>query len=266
MINPFEFYDETYKWITPLIVQGVDIFRYLISNYGTVIDIKNNKQVSATVTAGYFSVHLHTINGIKKCLLHRLVAMAFVDGSWDLQVNHIDGFKNNNYYKNLEFVTARENLMHALDLGLNHRCEDKPNSKLTNNQVEEICKLLEGGFNYDDIIDKLELQNIPNINRILADIKRGKTYLTISKNYNIPVEKVRTNPKKYSLEQAEIICKAITENPEISNSELYELAGLACSTKEERKRSRGLIDSIKEGKSYKYILNKYKCNSKRFND
>lgn len=196
MINPFEFNDETYKWITPLMVQGIDIFRYLISNYGTVIDTKNNRQVNATVTGGYYSAHLHTINGIKKYLLHRLVAMAFIDGSWDLQVNHIDGLKNNNYYKNLEFVTPRENLMHALDLGLNYRGEDKPNSKLTNNQVEKICKLLEQGLNYDEIIDRLNLQNIPRINGILADIKRGKTYLTISKKYSIPTEKIRVHSKK----------------------------------------------------------------------
>lgn len=56
----------------------------------------------------------------KKCKsikysIHRLVAMAFVDGYKEsLVVNHIDGDNNNNHFENLEWVTSEENERHAI--------------------------------------------------------------------------------------------------------------------------------------------------------
>lgn len=51
--------------------------------------------------------------------VHRLVADTFYDGDHsNMQVNHIDGNKTNNYIGNLEFVTGSENVKHAYDTGL----------------------------------------------------------------------------------------------------------------------------------------------------
>jgi hypothetical protein len=50
--------------------------------------------------------------------VHRLVAEAFIGGSDGLQVNHKDGDKKNNAVFNLEYVTASENVLHAVRNGL----------------------------------------------------------------------------------------------------------------------------------------------------
>lgn len=66
---------------------------------------------------GYFSYNLTMPDGSKKrCLAHRLVALAFIpnDDENKNQVNHIDGNKLNNCTDNLEWVTQAENQQHAL--------------------------------------------------------------------------------------------------------------------------------------------------------
>jgi hypothetical protein len=258
MINPIEFIDEDYKFITQSMVPNVDIGRYLISNYGTVIDTwRNNVQTHINSGAGYLRVVLHLETGEQKMVLvHRLVAMAFVDGNWSLHVNHKNGIKGNNYYKNLEWVTPRENIIHAVETGLNYRGEDKPNAILSNEQVNDICRYLEAGFDYNYIVNALGLSTIQNIHNILHDIKCKKSWKFISKNYDIPTHKI-VNDRYLSNEQAIIICEAISQNPSISNKELFDIAGLDVSSSDKYSKARHCIESIKQKKAYKDISYKY---------
>ena len=56
----------------------------------------------------------------KKYLVHRLVAIAFIDNPNNLPiVDHIDGCKTNNNVENLRWVDYRTNTQAAYDLGLN---------------------------------------------------------------------------------------------------------------------------------------------------
>lgn len=68
-------------------------------------------------TVGYFIVHLSREHQIKQWHVHDLVALTFIGPKPNgLCVNHKDGIATNNRISNLEYVTYRENAMHALDV------------------------------------------------------------------------------------------------------------------------------------------------------
>lgn len=91
---------------------------YLVSNYGRIKN-KRTSQILKTncIRSGYKSICLqNNIAGKKTYKIHILVAKLFVKNPHHKKlVNHIDGNKFNNYYKNLSWVTARENVQHAID-------------------------------------------------------------------------------------------------------------------------------------------------------
>ncbi|ADE87501.1 HNH endonuclease [Deep-sea thermophilic phage D6E] len=94
-------------------------------------------------TGGYLFVGLLRDGERKLFSVHRLVAEAFLPNPENkTQVNHIDGNKKNNDVSNLEWVTEKENVNHAIKHGLlKNRGEDSPNSKLTKTDIENIRRM-----------------------------------------------------------------------------------------------------------------------------
>lgn len=121
---------------------------YQVSNFGRVkslrkirgIQIQKEKILtSQLVKGGYYRVNLCK-NGKCKCyLVHRLVAEAFIPEHFT--VNHKDGDKSNNTVDNLEWVTQKENNIHAYNTGLKPYGTQRADSKLTEQQVKEIRKV-----------------------------------------------------------------------------------------------------------------------------
>lgn len=86
---------------------------YQVSNMGRVRRNGNILSLN-TVGHGYHSVSLSKNGIVRKILLHRLVAEAFIPNPENKpQVNHIDEDKTNNTLSNLEWVTAKENMSHG---------------------------------------------------------------------------------------------------------------------------------------------------------
>lgn len=114
---------------------------YEVSSLGNVrplIASKRNPQRKCLMAhdgrRGYLQYRLY-INGVQASrYAHRLVAEAFIcPRSPGYEVNHIDGDKFNNAAANLEWVTRRQNLLHARRIGLPNRVR-----KITDEQVMDI--------------------------------------------------------------------------------------------------------------------------------
>ena len=112
-------------------VVGYEKF-YQVSNDGEVRGVERSVEVNKGIrifkskillpqnnNTGYLVVRLAK-NGIKKQkYIHKLVAEAFIlNPLQKLEVNHINGIKQDNSLKNLEYVTRSENCIHAFKLGL----------------------------------------------------------------------------------------------------------------------------------------------------
>ena len=122
-------------------------YNYYIYDDGRVYSEKTNKFLSTALDKdGYVKVSLiSTDNKRHRYSVHRLVLENFhpVDGMENLQVNHIDGNKQNNNLSNLEWVTSSENNAHAYRIGLKNQKGSKNNaSKLNEQDVKEIIDLL----------------------------------------------------------------------------------------------------------------------------
>lgn len=91
--------------------------KYLLSNYGKIQNIKTKKYLSINNDKkGYQFIRIISDSGkIIKHLIHRLVGFVFLgfpSGKLD-RINHIDENKSNNYYKNLEWITHKNNMIYS---------------------------------------------------------------------------------------------------------------------------------------------------------
>lgn len=103
-------------------LEGFEEFtNYSICSDGKVYSHKTEKALAIWENSdGYVIYHLS--NGRNESIYpkaHRLVALAFLESIPNMNyVNHIDGNKMNNHYKNLEWTNYEGNRVHAIENGL----------------------------------------------------------------------------------------------------------------------------------------------------
>lgn len=116
--------------------------RYRVSDQGRVKSIRRFRKLVLKWRrmGAYLGVGLRG----KGFYIHRLVLLAFVGPLPEDkdEANHKNGVKSDNWLENLEYVTRRENSLHAYRTGLiSRRGELNGRAKLSNNDVRFIRKL-----------------------------------------------------------------------------------------------------------------------------
>ena len=124
-------------------IPGTD---YLVYSDGRIWSNKTHRFMKQCSNGRYMKVALCIKGKLKQFLVHRLVAKSFVPNPENKrEVNHIDGNKTNNKVSNLEWVTARENQIHAVKTGLKKHGTDLWNGKFNKEQVVDIIKQHQNG-------------------------------------------------------------------------------------------------------------------------
>lgn len=111
----------------------------------------------------------------KRFLIHRLVALAFIDNPLNKpQVNHIDGNPSNNDMDNLEWCTQSENMKHAFRTGL--QTPNITNAKLTKKNIFEIFEMRKLGLTHKEISLNFDVNR-----KCIGDVLNKKTWTNTTK-------------------------------------------------------------------------------------
>ena len=163
----------------PMIREGA----YAVSDFGEVMNLHSGTVLSKVKTnRGYYIVQIVWENGEKHgMLVHRLVAMMFVDGRNDEKdfVNHKNGIKTDCRACNLEWVTQAENTQHAYAKGL-----IKPSHTLPESDMDKICKsIVENEGIAQKVVDAMSKIGIRVSINMIQQIKRKNVWTKISDKY-----------------------------------------------------------------------------------
>ena len=153
---------------------------YKISNYGRLKSLLNKDAKILLLKSNELGYRLASIfknKQMKNARIHRLVAQAFLTNPENKPaVNHKDARPINNCVWNLEWVTLKENMLHANQMGLINRLkgENAPSAKFTSEQVRYLREVYKPR---DEKFSAAALAKTFNVSdRTIMDIVHYKSY------------------------------------------------------------------------------------------
>ena len=186
---------------------------YVVSTDGRLYNTKTGKlkSMKTVSTNGYVKAYMYHNGRDYHTHIHRIVAKAFVPNPDNKpEVNHINGNKLDNNFKNLEWVTGSENIRHAFKTGLIKnikRGSDSNFAKYTEDQIHLVCKLLQSNRHTIKEISEITGVSTTSVKCIL----NSDTWCSISKNYDFS-EFIKNNIRFYSDDKIKLVCELLESN------------------------------------------------------
>lgn len=246
-------------WL-PLKYKNVCDDSYMISNHGRVYSIYRDKVLKPVIRDKTNTVQYGLACEDRKLrifTINRLVAHTFIpipnellEKGYDessLFVMYKNGIRTCSAFFNLKWVIPGENIIHAHKLGLIQKAtgENCHTHRLTESDVHEICKLLERGLSYNEIINMLDISIY-----MIKDIKLGKTWKHISSQYNINIPHYTRHIITDELVHS--ICKEL-QDTDLTLNQIAQKYNV----------SRSTVTNIKCGKLHTNISKNYNTNNNR---
>lgn len=148
---------------------------YMISEYGDLKSPTRDNYKPTFNTKGYACIR---IPKHRLCpAVHRVVAKLWLGPNpGGLQVNHKDGNKLNNHFSNLEYITCKENIHHAIKNGLRSATINlKSKSMFSTAQVMAIKDAIKAGYKNHPIADYFRCDHTT-----ISKIRVGKHYPNVA--------------------------------------------------------------------------------------
>lgn len=122
---------------------------YFATEDGKIISAYQGKELTYSLDKnGYARPNFVSQEGKRiRVHAHRLILSTFnpIEGWEKLEVNHKDGNKLNNSLENLEWVTTKENIHHAIETGLKQHGEKHGRATMTEEMAIEALQLHKEG-------------------------------------------------------------------------------------------------------------------------
>ena len=234
---------------------------YSVSNTG---EVRNNltgkvlhKKIAMRKIHPYYAVYLKSDRGGEWVLVHQLVATFFIpiperyiDMDVELVPDHLDNNGLNNDISNLEWKTRGENVSDAFKKGyINKFGENTSFALISDADAHKICKMLEDGKSYDDIIRDMKFPKSFKYRRLLIRIKNRLAWNDISKHYKFDsTEYMYSDTAADSRNNLSRIRELISEGK--SNSEIVDVIW---PDTDKRKSKLETVRNIRHGKIYQGI-------------
>ena len=184
--------------------------------------------------------------------------------SFDMIASDLGDVPHKDIYREIRGIKNRE-IWTSISKDYEFQYYPSRRDLFTDDQVIIICKLLETGAGYRDILkvlgydtDAMSTKDLQNMCDIIGDIRNGNRYKDISKDYNIAYKNVMRYDQKFNNDQIHFICKCLEDGVKISDILIKLGIYKHDLSAKEYDSYRHFISTIKTRKVFKNISDGYK--------